>query len=118
MNYCIAPSGLRVRSVNDTSMDLDWDGLNCTESHGVISGYVIQYMAIDPDTAPITIADIHAESYGLSSLSPCTNHSIRVAAVNKEGNKSTFSGPVFATTDPEHGKSKYKFYMRKNFFKK
>ena len=100
--YCIAPSGLEVVLITGTSVNVSLDDLNCTESHGAISGYVVQYnMVTDADTTLVMGADNHTVILTLSSLNPCTNHSIRIAAVNKEGKRSSFSGPILVATLPE-----------------
>ena len=98
-------------SVNDTSMHLVWQDLNCTASHGAISSYILQYVVIGVNDSAVNVMDIHSANFELASLSPCTDYSLRIAAVNRKGEIGSFSNEVNSTTAQEHSKNKGSFIV-------
>ena len=70
-----------VTSIGTTFLFIMWNPLDCEKQNGPITNYIVEYTA--GDTSLTASAD--TTSYSLTGLVPCTNYSIRVAAVNEAG---------------------------------
>ena len=70
-----------------------WNALDCEKQNGPITKYILEYTTGDTSLAAFD----DTTSYKLTELVPCTNYTIRVAAVNEAGIGS-FSEAVSAIT--------------------
>ena len=95
--------------MSSTVISVQWDGLSpCSQVNGLIVEYRVQYTAessgvvqsID-QTGEWNVTGAEAS---LTGLTPYTNYSIQVAAVNEQGDVGLYSGPITRQT-PEDGKS-------------
>ena len=105
----IAPSNVRATVESSTVVSVQWDGLTpCRLVNGLIVKYRVQYTA-QPDGMTQSIDQTATGDYktgaetSLTGLTSFTNYSIRVAAVNEEGDVGIYSGPVTEQT-PEDSK--------------
>ena len=83
---------------------MEWDTVTCRARNGLITSYRVQYTA-QPD-GMVQTTQTEDQEITLTGLTPFTNYSIEVAAVNEEGDVGVYSEPQYAVTD-EDGKSDY-----------
>ena len=105
----VAPSNVRATAESSTVISVQWDGLTpCRLVNGLIVKYRVQYTA-QPDGMTQSIDQTAAGDYktgaetSLSGLTPFTNYSIQVAAVNEDGDTGIYSHPITVQT-PEDSK--------------
>ena len=105
----VSPRNVRAMVVSSTVISVQWDGLSpCSQVNGLIVEYRVQYTAessvvlqsID-QTGEWNVTGAEAS---LTGLTPYTNYSIQVAAVNEHGNIGPYSDPINGRT-AEDGKS-------------
>ena len=87
---------------SSTSILVQWDGLSpCTEVNGEIVQYTVRYQPL-PSGAVESVQVPGVWNVGgevtLSGLTPFTEYSIEVAAVNSQGDVGVFSEPVTEET--------------------
>ena len=85
-----AVPGLAVRAVTSTSAKVTWG--DATDNYG-LAGYEI---SVDGGTAIRTTVDTH--SYSITNMSPATDHTVSLVAVDLAGNRSTTPATVSFTT--------------------
>jgi hypothetical protein len=85
-----AVPGLAVRAVTSTSAKVTWG--DATDNYG-LAGYEIR---VDGGTAIRTTVDTH--SYSITNMSPATDHTVSLVAVDLAGNRSTTPATVSFTT--------------------
>ena len=99
----VAPRDVRTTAVSSTEISVQWDGLTpCRHVNGRINRYRVQYTEVGSD---ITLSEdengewnvMNAET-SLTGLTPFTNYSIQVAAVNEEGDVGLYSDPLTRQT--------------------
>ena len=92
------PANVRVSVINSTSIFVQWDIINpCSAMNGLITSYSIRY-TIQPNGIPQTTL----QSDGLEitlTVTPFTEYSIEVAAVNENGDVGVYSVPEVEMTD-------------------
>ena len=101
----VAPSNVRASAESSTVISVQWDGLTpCRLVNGLIVKYRVQYTA-QPDGMTQSIDQAIARGdyktaaeTSLTGLTPFTNHTIRVAAVNEEGDVGIYSDPMTEQT--------------------
>ena len=100
----VAPSNVRASAESSTVISVQWDGLTpCRLVNGLIVKYRVQYtaqpdgMAQSKDQTAAGDYRIGAET-SLTGLTPFTTYSIRVAAVNEEGDVGRYSDPMTEQT--------------------
>ena len=105
----MAPSNVRATVESSTVISVQWDGLTlCRLVNGLIVKYRVQYTP-QPNGMTQSIDQTAAGDYetgaetSLTGLTPFTNYSIRVAAVNEEGDVGIYSDPMTEQT-PEDSK--------------
>ena len=82
------PEMLRAVGTSSTNITIAWDAVNCTERNSNITGYVIRF--IPPSTSgndSVMVAGT-GDAGGMVTidrLTPSTQYSIQVAAVNSDG---------------------------------
>ena len=87
------PSNFRVSVINSTSIFVLWDIVNpCRAMNGLITSYSIRY-TIQPNGIPQTTLQSDGLEITLTELTPFTEHSIEVAAVNENGDVGVYSEP-------------------------
>ena len=106
----VSPRNVRATVVSSTVISVQWDGLSpCSQVNGLIVEYRVQYKAessgvvqsID-QTGEWNITGAEAS---LTGLTPYTNYSIQVAAVNEQGDVGLYNAPITVQT-AEHGKDR------------
>ena len=99
----VAPHNVRAVVVNSVTLEVRWDGLTpCSHVNGHIEKYRVQYTS--ESSGVVQSKDVNgawdvmgARSH-LSGLTPNTNYTIRVAAVNAEGHVGLYSSPIVELT--------------------
>ena len=100
----MAPRDVRAEAQSSTEIFVQWSGLsNCRLVNGHIIGYRVQYETCwMAKTRLYTLGDSQDWMIGgevtLTGLSPSTNYSISVAAVNENGDVGLPSEHVMTTT--------------------
>lgn len=93
-----APTGLEIKEITSSSAIITWNQLECTYHNGPNTGYVIVRASNIQDIPITTYISSHSQtSYNLTSLTPETNYSVKVAAMNREG-IGPFSSKISFTT--------------------
>ena len=99
----MAPHNIQVLDVNSVTLIVQWDGLTpCKHVNGHITKYRIQYTSessgvVQSEDVAGAWDIVGARSF-LSGLTPNTNYTIRVAAVNAEGHVGLYSSPIVEFT--------------------
>ena len=99
----MAPNNVTSTIVNSTAIIVQWNGLSsCTEINGLIVEYTVKYMA-EPSGVVQSLVhpgewNVVGAQVSLTGLTPFTNYSIQVAAVNEEGDVGPYSDPIMEQT--------------------
>ncbi|CAI8005230.1 hypothetical protein GBAR_LOCUS4104, partial [Geodia barretti] len=98
-----APGDVRAEAESSTDISVQWSGLsNCRLVNGRITKYRVQYAACNTMTEDYALGDGEDWNSGgrvtLTGLTPSTNYSISVAAVNENGDVGLYSDPVTTMT--------------------
>ena len=95
----VAPRSVTATVVNFTVISVQWDGLDpCRHVNGLIVLYRVQFTEVA--SGVVQSKDVAGEwnvmnaETSLTGLTPSTNYSIQVAAVNEEGDVGLYSHPV------------------------
>ena len=86
-----APDGLTNTSVERKSLIIRWKTVPCLDQRGPITGYRLRY------SNGTSIVNTTGEEYELTGLTPFTNYSVQVAAVNA-GGTGPYSSPLTVET--------------------
>ena len=85
---------VRAVDVTSTRITIEWDAINCIERNSNITGYVVRYTPPSSGgTDSVTVAGA-GDAGGratIGGLAPSTQYSIRVAAVNSDGDVGVFT---------------------------
>ena len=107
----VSPRNVRVTVVSSTVISVQWDGLSpCTQVNGLIVEYRVQYTA--ESSGVVQSVDqtgkwnVTGAEASLTGLTPYTNYSIQVAAVNEQGDMGRYSDPITVQTG-EDGKERH-----------
>ena len=99
----VAPRNVMATVVNSTVISVQWDRLDpCRHVNGRIHIFRIQYTEVasgvvqSKDEAGVW--DVDNQVTSLTGLTPSTNYSIQVAAVNEEGDVGVYSDPLTRQT--------------------
>ena len=89
--------------MSSTVITVQWDGLNpCRHVNGLIELYRVQYTEVASGVVQSEDKaggwNVMNEVTSLTGLSPFTSYSIRVAAVNVEGDVGLYSEPLIKRT--------------------
>ena len=90
-----APVGLTSTSVESRSLSVVWGTVPCPHQGGPITGYRLHYSS-GSDSYTVNITGEEIRQYKLTGLTPFTNYSLQVAAVNDRG-----TGPYSSTLTVE-----------------
>ena len=99
-----APGDVRAEAESPTEISVQWSGLsNCRMVNGRITQYRVQYETCSTtETRDYTLGDSENWNSGgrvtLTGLSPFTNYSISVAAVNENEDVGLYSDPLTVLT--------------------
>ena len=96
----VAPSSVRATAESSTVISVEWNGLTpCRLVNGLIVKYTVQYTAGSTRMVEEVAGDwtVGGET-SLTGLTPLTNYSIQVAAVNNQGHIGVYSDPVTVET--------------------
>ena len=92
--------------VNSTVISVQWDGLRpCSPVNGLIVQYRVQYIA--ESSGVVRSIDVAGEwnvmraQTSLTGLTPYTNYSIEVAAVNEQGDVGRYSDRMKEQTEED-----------------
>ena len=113
----MTPKNVRTRVKSSTAITVQWDGLTpCREVNGLIVEYRVQYTAYSSDIMQSVVHPGNWSVQGaqalLSELTPFTNYSIKVAAVNEQGDVGPYSNPMTEQTEED-----CELFLEKSFFK-
>ena len=76
------PGGLTSRSVETRSLTVQWGTVPCPNQRGPITGYRLRY---SNGTSIVNTTGEESRQHVLTGLTPFTNYSVQVAAVNAGG---------------------------------
>ena len=122
----VAPRSVTATVVNSTVISVQWDGLDpCRHVNGLIVLYRVQYTEVA--SGVVQSKDVAGEwdvmnaVISLTGLTPSTNYSIQVAAVNEEGDVGLDSEPLTRQTSKFQDAvvemcDVHNFYYNYNFF--
>ena len=93
-SFAAPGSGPEMLRKVETSITIAWDVVNCIERNGIITGYVVRYTP--PSTSGNNTVMISGTGGAggmvtIDGLTPSTQYSIQVAAVNSDGRVGVFS---------------------------
>ena len=115
----VSPRNVRATVVSSTVISVQWDGLSlCSQVNGLIVEYRVQYTA--ESSGVVQSIDQNGEwnvtgaEASLTGLTPYTNYSIQVAAVNEQGDMGRYSDPITVQT-AEDGKDNIAFVSNDPF---
>ena len=98
----VAPRNVRTTAVSSTEISVQWDGLTpCRHVNGRIDRYRVRYTVGSGVVQSKDEAgewDVVDAETSLTGLTPFTNYSIQVAAVNEEGDVGLYSDPLTRQT--------------------
>ena len=88
----IPPANVMVTDVNSFSITVQWNAPSnpCRAINGLITSYSIRY-TIQPNGIPQTTLQSDGLEITLTELTPFTEYSIEVAAVNENGDVGVYS---------------------------
>ena len=96
----VSPHNVAATVVSSTVISVQWDGLiPCSQVNGLIVEYRVQYTA-----GVVQSIDVAGEwnvmkaQTSLTGLTPYTNYSTKVAAVNEQGDVGLYSDPIITQT--------------------
>ena len=93
------PPNVRVSVINSTSFFVEWGIVSlCRAMNGLITSYSIRY-TIQSNGIPQTTLQSDGLEITLTGLTPYTEYSIEVAAVNENDDVGVYSEPEVAITD-------------------
>ena len=105
----LPPGGVVVTVEGPRNISIQWGFIfPCRARNGLITDYRVQYTA-QPDGMVQTNQTVDRE-ITLMRLTPFTNYSIEVAAVNEEGDVGVYSEPQYVVTD-EDGNQTIKIFL-------
>ena len=98
----MAPQNVTIRVESSIDILVQWDGLSpCNEVNGNITQYTVRYQELlNGRVESVQVPGVWSVGgeVTLSGLTPFTNYSIEVAAVNSQGDVGVFSEPVTGQT--------------------
>ena len=94
-----APSNVSVSEVTSSSITVQWGAVNCSDLNGDMIRYSVQYgVQGNESTQTVSVSEGEATMTTISGLTPSTNYSIEVAAVNSVG-LGPYSNVIFKLTE-------------------
>ena len=95
----VPPSNVRAQTLNSTAIFIEWNVVDgfCRLRNGLITSYSIKHTE-QPNGTPQIIDQVISLNFTLNGLTPFTEYSIEVAAVNEVGGVGVYSDPQVAMT--------------------
>ena len=90
-----APQTVTASITGPTIVFVTWKHVDCIDRNSEISRYTVRY---GPFGGAAVNVSVSGTNYTAVGLTPSTNYSIEVAAVNSDGGVGPFSPPIFVTT--------------------
>ena len=87
-----------------TVVFVSWERVDCIDRNSEISGYTVYYGPVGGTAVNDSVSGTNHRTYTAVGLTPSTNYSIEVAAVNSDGGVGPFSSPIFVRTPDLDGK--------------
>ena len=96
----IPPRSVMATVDSSTEISVEWNsiGAPCRARNGLITSYRVQYAVLYSMVQTTQTEDLEIT---LTGLTPFTNYSIEVAAVNEEGDVGVYSEPQYAVTEED-----------------
>ena len=89
--------------MNETSVNISWEGVPCSQKNGEIISYSVNYCRVGDDVKLTPVSTMMSEqTLTLSGLRPLTRYSVSVAAVNGNGTGPASPPVTIATTIGMH----------------
>ena len=96
------PSSVSVSEVTYSGITVQWGAVDCIHRNGDITGYSVQYVVQGSgSTQAVIVSGGETTETIISGLTPSTNYSTQVAAVNSAGT-ALYSDAVFVLTRGTH----------------
>ena len=92
---------LRAVEISSTNIIVAWDAVNCTERNSNITGYVVRYTPPSTSGNGSVMVAGRGDAGGMvtiDGLTPSTQYSIQVAAVNSNGSVGVPTAPLSMNT--------------------
>ena len=93
-----APQTVTASATGPTIVFVTWKHVDCIDHNSDISRYAVRYGPVGGTAVNASVSGTNHLAYTLVGLTPSTNYSIEVAAVNSDGGVGPFSPPIFVTT--------------------
>ena len=93
-----APQAVTASVTGPTIVFISWKRVNCIDRNSVITSYTVYYGPVDGTAVNVSVSGTNHLAYTAVGLTPSTNYSIEVAAVNSDGGFGPFSAPIFVRT--------------------
>ena len=77
-----APRSVRISEVTSSSITVQWGTVSCIHCNGDITGYIIRAMTSGEDDRIVVVDDVREAT--ISGLTPFTEYTVSVAAVNSQ----------------------------------
>ena len=110
----VSPNNVKAIVKSSTVIVVQWNGLApCMKVNGLIVGYRVQYTAESSGEIESIVHsgewNVTSAMVSLTGLTPFTNYSIQVAAVNEQGDIGLYSDPQIVQTEEE---SEYTYVLK------
>ena len=96
-----APEWVNSTATTSTTITVQWGAVPCMDQNSEITGYRVDYGPVDSShktTDTVTGSASAGGMYTVIGLIPFTNYSIKVAAVNSNGDVGPFTLTIITTT--------------------
>ena len=92
------PQIVTALATGPTIVFVTWKHVDCIDRNSEISGYTVRYGPVGGTPVNDSISGTNHRTYTAVGLTPSTNYSIEVKAVNNDGEVGPFSSPIFVRT--------------------
>ena len=97
-----APRNVSIATKSPTEVTITWIEVNCVQQNSEILKYSVQY-GKEIESGSRTVAESTELSFTAVALTPATQYSFEVAAVNNIGQTGVYSPPLTVSTDEDGG---------------
>ena len=95
------PTSVRVSKVTSSSITVQWRKVDCIHRNGDITGYSVQYWKVGSAEGEMNFLMVENRKATISDLTPSTDYTVSVAAVNSIA-AGVYSNVVVNQTTSEH----------------
>ena len=92
-----APQVVTASATGPKTISIDWNNVDCIERNSKITGYTLNYISSD-GTATNTSFPANLTTYTVTGLTSSTNYSVKMAAINSNGEIGPFTLPILVKT--------------------